>query len=70
MAHRLRMLASLDDALTRLERVEPEKAELVKMRYFAGLTIRETADILGISTATADRHWAYAKAWLQTELNS
>jgi DNA-directed RNA polymerase specialized sigma24 family protein len=40
----------------------------VKLRYFAGLTTRETADILGISTATADRYWAYARAWLQKEI--
>ena len=42
----------------------PDKAELVKLRYFAGLTIAEAAQALGISTSTADRHWAYARAWL------
>jgi hypothetical protein len=47
----------------------PEKAELVKLRYFAGLKISEAAEILGISTATADRYWAYARAWLQTEIS-
>jgi DNA-directed RNA polymerase specialized sigma24 family protein len=41
---------------------------LVKLRYFAGLTIKETAAILGISTATADRYWTYARAWLQNEI--
>lgn len=61
-------LESLNHAITRFEELEPEKAELVKLRYFTGLTIREAADILGVSTATADRHWAYARAWLQNEL--
>lgn len=61
-------LARLDDILNRFEEIEPEKAELVKLRYFAGLKIREAAEVLGISTATADRHWAYARAWLQREL--
>lgn len=63
-------LESLDEALHRFEVLEPEKAELVKLRYFAGMKIREAAEVLGISTATADRHWAYAKAWLQTEIES
>ena len=61
-------LEQLDEALTRFETTEPEKAELVKLRYFVGMKIHEAADVMGISTATADRHWAYAKAWLQTEL--
>lgn len=63
-------LEALDAALKRFEEIEPEKAELVKLRYFAGLKIREAAEVLGISTATADRQWAYARAWLQSELNS
>jgi RNA polymerase sigma factor (TIGR02999 family) len=62
-----RMLA-LDEALTRLEQQEPVKAQVVKLRYFAGLPMREVAHTLGISTATADRYWAYARAWLQNEL--
>src|SRR5437868_2007434 len=57
-------LVALVEALTRLARVEPQKAELVKLRYFVGLTIEETAAALGISPATAKRHWAYSKAWL------
>jgi len=61
-------LVALDEALTKLAAVAPEKAELVKLRYFAGLTIREAAEGMGISTATADRHWAYARAWLQREM--
>jgi RNA polymerase sigma factor (sigma-70 family) len=63
----LDMLA-LDAALERFERLDPSKAELVKLRYFAGLTIRQAAAALGISATTADRHWAYARAWLHAEL--
>jgi len=55
-------------ALERFERVDPQKAELVKLRYFAGLTIPEAAGALGISSTTADRHWAYARAWLHADL--
>ena len=62
-------LLDLDAALDELARVDSESAELVKLRYFAGLTIQEAASALGISTATADRHWAYARAWLQAELS-
>ena len=60
-------LIALDEALARFSQIDPTKAELVKLRYFAGFTIREAADALGISTATADRYWAYARAWLQRE---
>jgi RNA polymerase sigma factor (TIGR02999 family) len=55
---------ALDDALTRLSQEEPAKAELVKLRFFAGLSLEEAADCLGISKATAKRHWAFARAWL------
>lgn len=58
----------LDAALAQFEQAEPEKAKLVKLRFFAGCSIREAAEILGVSTATADRHWAYARAWLQTAM--
>jgi RNA polymerase sigma factor (TIGR02999 family) len=58
-------LLALDEALGKLERQDPAKARLVKLRYFAGLSRREAAEALGISTATADRYWAYARAWLQ-----
>jgi RNA polymerase sigma factor (TIGR02999 family) len=61
-------LLALEDALTRLSDKDPVKGELVKLRYFAGLTTREAATVLGISTATADRYWAYARAWLQNEI--
>ena len=53
---------------TRFEAVDPTKAKLVKLRYFAGLTIPEAAAALGISAATADRYWAYARAWLHAEI--
>lgn len=61
-------LLELDEAIERLEREAPEKAELVKLRFFAGLTLPQVAATLGISTSTADRHWAYARAWLYAEL--
>ena len=59
---------ALDDALTDLDREHPQKAQLVKLRYFAGLTLDEAAAALDISTATADRHWRYARAWLAQRL--
>jgi RNA polymerase sigma factor (sigma-70 family) len=57
-------LLALDEALAQLALKHPDKAELVKLRYFAGLTVAEAAQALGISTSTADRHWTYARAWL------
>jgi RNA polymerase sigma factor (TIGR02999 family) len=62
-------LLALDEALTILAREEPAKAELVKLRYFAGLTLEEAAACLGISPATATRHWAVARAWLFAALS-
>lgn len=56
------------DALTRLEAANPQAATLVKLRYFAGFTIPETADHMGISPRKANQIWAYAKAWLATEI--
>jgi RNA polymerase sigma factor (TIGR02999 family) len=61
-------LLVLDEALDKLAREEPAKAELVKLRFFAGLTMPEVAEALGISLATAERHWAYARTWLYAEL--
>ena len=61
-------LLALDEALTAFAARDPLKAELVKLRYFAGLTIDEAASALGISPATAKRYWAYAKAWLHQEI--
>jgi RNA polymerase sigma factor (TIGR02999 family) len=63
-------LLAMDDALIRLAAKDRVKAELVKLRYFGGLTTQEAANILGISTATADRSWAYTRAWLQNEIAS
>lgn len=59
---------AVNEALERFEQVDPLKANLVKLRYFAGLTIPQAADALGISSTTADRYWAYARAWLHAEL--
>ena len=58
----------LDDALRRLAELDPRKGSLVELRYFAGLTGEETAEVLGISPSTADRHWIFARAWLQAEV--
>jgi RNA polymerase sigma factor (TIGR02999 family) len=62
-------LLALDEALEKLEADEPVKAQLVKLRYFAGLSEEDTARALGISRATVQRHWRYAKAWLLDELH-
>jgi RNA polymerase sigma factor (TIGR02999 family) len=61
-------LLALDEALGRLEDRWPDKAQLVKLRYFAGMTIPEAAETLGISHATAERHWTFSKAWLHSQL--
>jgi RNA polymerase sigma factor (TIGR02999 family) len=61
-------LIALDEALTRLAAVEPRAAEVVKLRYFAGLTVPGAAEALGISPRTADADWAYARAWLVAAL--
>lgn len=63
-------LLALDEALTRFEQQWPDKARLVKLKYFAGLTIPEAAHAMGISTATAERYWKFARAWLHSELMS
>lgn len=62
-------LLALDEALCRLAAESPVRAELVKLRFFAGLTVPEAAKILGISVATAERYWNYARTWLFTQLN-
>lgn len=61
-------LLQLDEALVKLTAEEPDKAALVKLRFFSGLSIPDAAKALGISEATAKRHWAYARAWLYCEL--
>lgn len=63
-------LIGLDEALSRLEEKWPEKAKLVKLRYFAGFTIPEAAAAMHISQATAERYWAFSKAWLFSELKA
>jgi RNA polymerase sigma factor (TIGR02999 family) len=63
-------LLALDEALTKLARESPARAELVKLRFFAGLTVSEAAGVLGISLATAERYWTYARTWLYAELSS
>ncbi|HEY7292111.1 MAG TPA: ECF-type sigma factor [Vicinamibacterales bacterium] len=62
------MLPALDDALARLEQIDAEQARIVELRYFAGLSIEETADALAISPATVKRRWSLARAWLFREL--
>ena len=62
-------LLALDEALTRFATLEPSKAELVKLRYFAGLSIDEAAEVLGISRSSAKRYWIYARAWLLAEIH-
>jgi RNA polymerase sigma factor (TIGR02999 family) len=61
-------LLVLDDALAALTAEEPEAGQLVKLRYFAGLSIEQAAELLGVSRTTAYEHWAYARAWLHAEL--
>ncbi len=61
-------LLAINEAMVKFEQIEPRKAQLVKLRYFVGMTLREAAIILEISPKTADRDWAYARAWLQAEL--
>jgi RNA polymerase sigma factor (TIGR02999 family) len=61
-------LVALDDALVKLAQKHPDRAAVVKLRYFAGLSIDETAQALGISSSTVDRHWTYARAWLYREM--
>jgi RNA polymerase sigma factor (TIGR02999 family) len=63
-------LLALDEALERLAAEEGEAAAVVKLRYFAGLTIEQTAEVLDISVRTANRHWAYARAWLYQRLTA
>jgi RNA polymerase sigma factor (TIGR02999 family) len=63
-------LLALDEALDKLAAKDPVKAELVKLRYFAGMTIEEAARALGISNATAKRYWTYTRTWLYQEIAS
>jgi RNA polymerase sigma factor (TIGR02999 family) len=63
------MLPALDEALARLERIDPEQVRIVELRYFVGLSVEEAADVLGMSPATLKRRWALARAWLYRELS-
>jgi RNA polymerase sigma factor (TIGR02999 family) len=60
---------ALDEALAKLAKESPARAELVKLRFFAGLTVSQAAEVLGISLATAERYWTYARTWLYAELS-
>lgn len=62
-------LLALDEALTKLAEEDVQLAKLVELRYFTGLTIEETARVLGVSSRTTKRNWSYARAWLQREMN-
>ena len=64
------LLLRVDEALEKLALEAPDKAQLVKLRFFAGLSIAEAAETLGISPATAKRQWEFARAWLFTELQA
>ncbi len=68
LADRESEILEIDDALQRLAALSPEKARVVELRVFAGCTIEETAEALGISTATVERDWRFARAWLKAQL--
>ena len=59
---------SVDECLTRLEKIDPRQSRLVELRFFAGLSVEQTAEVMEISTATVKREWSFAKAWLQREM--
>ena len=63
-------LVAVDEALAELEQQDPRKAEVVKLRYFVGMTNRETAEATGLSEATVERHWSFAKAWMFSRIQS
>jgi RNA polymerase sigma factor (TIGR02999 family) len=62
-------LLALDEVLERLQTIDPVKADLVKLRYFAGLTVEQAGRVMGISRATADRYWTFARTWLFREMS-
>jgi len=63
-------LLQVDESIEKLSAEDPVAAEVVKLRYFAGMTVAEAADALGIHRATANRHWAYARAWVRAEMRA
>jgi RNA polymerase sigma factor (TIGR02999 family) len=62
-------VVGLNEALTRLEKIDEQQGKIVELRFFSGLTVEETAEVLGVSTGTVKRDWAMAKAWLHRELS-
>ena len=62
-------LVALDSALNELEKLDPQQARIVELRFFGGLTVEETAEVAGISTATVKREWRTARAWLRREID-
>src|SRR3954471_22331445 len=64
------MLPALDEAIDRLAEIDPEQAKIVELRYFAGMSVEEAADAMGMSPATLKRRWSLARAWLFRELSS
>ncbi len=62
-------ILALNDALQRLEEINPSRAEIVKLRYFTGLTVPQAAEAMGISVTTAERYWRFAKAWLLADIS-
>ena len=63
-------ILALDTALARLEQTNPRPAQVVKLRYFGGMSVDEAARVLGVHRATAHRHWAYGRAWIRAEIRS
>jgi RNA polymerase sigma factor (TIGR02999 family) len=63
-------LLALDDALTKLETIDPDKSRMVELRFFSGLSVEETAEVMGVSPRTIDRQWQTAKAWLHREISA
>jgi RNA polymerase sigma factor (TIGR02999 family) len=63
-------LLAVDDALNRLEAIDPEKSRIVELRFFSGLSVEETAEAMGVSPRTIDRQWQTAKAWLHREIDT
>lgn len=62
-------IIEIDEALAKLEQADPRKGEIVQLRYFGGLSVPETAEVLGVSTATIEREWRFIRAWLGRELS-
>jgi RNA polymerase sigma factor (TIGR02999 family) len=63
-------LLAVDEALTKLETIDPEKSRMVELRFFSGLSVEETAELMGVSPRTIDRQWQTAKAWLHREIGA